>query len=162
MSVNIVLASACLLGIHSTYNGKQARRRLNVDCLTNKNVRFIPFCPEQIAGFATPRPPVEIQGGDGADVLAGNATIMTEMAMDVTNQFLDALDDILTLVQWVQPTLVILQQRSPSCSCAGIYDGTFSHTLVPGDGVVAAFLKQHGYRLMDIMDFNGDTSSYTI
>jgi len=149
-----ILASACVLGIHSAYNGKRAKRLLDKKWQANPQYRFIPFCPEQMAGFSTPRTPVEIIGGDGADVLSGKAKIITQNGENVTSKFLDALDDILIAVQWVQPDMIVLQQRSPSCSCAGIYDGTFTHTLITGDGVIAAFLRQKGYQLIDIMKFN--------
>jgi uncharacterized protein YbbK (DUF523 family) len=150
----IILASACVLGIQSAYSGKRPRRLLDSQWQEDSHKRFIPFCPEQMAGFPTPRPPVEIIGGDGSDVLSGKAEVVTNNGKNVTKQFLNALDDILTAVQWIQPDMIVLQQRSPSCSCAGIYDGTFTHTLIPGDGIVAAFLRQHGYQLIDIMEFN--------
>jgi uncharacterized protein YbbK (DUF523 family) len=150
----IILASACVLGIQSAYNGKPSKRLLNKKLQPHKNYRFIPFCPEQIAGFSTPRPPVEIIGGDGSDVLSGKADVITKDGRIVTRQFIDALDDILLAVQWVQPDRIVLQQRSPSCSCAGVYNGSFTHTLIPGDGVVAAYLRQKGYHLVDIMSFN--------
>jgi len=150
----IILASACVLGIQSAYNGKRTRRLLNNQWQTDRHYRFVPFCPEQMAGFATPRPPVEITGGDGSDVLSGNARVITKNGNDVTKQFMNALNDILIAVQWIQPDMIVLQQRSPSCSCAGIYDGTFSHTLIPGDGIIAAFLRNHGYQLIDLMEFN--------
>ena len=150
----VILASACVLGIQSAYNGKRSKRLLDKQWQNDKNYRFVPFCPEQMAGFSTPRPPVEIIGGDGSDVLAGGARVITKNGNNTTKQFVDALDDILICVQWVQPCMIVLQQRSPSCSCAGIYDGSFTHTLIPGDGVIAAFLRQHGYKLIDIMAFN--------
>jgi uncharacterized protein YbbK (DUF523 family) len=149
-----ILASACVLGIQSAYNGKRSKRLLNKKWQTDIQYRFIPFCPEQMAGFSTPRTPVEIIGGDGADVLSGKARIINKKGENVTSKFLDSLDDILIAVQWVQPSMIVLQQRSPSCSCAGIYDGTFTHNLISGDGVIAAFLRQKGYQLMDIMAFN--------
>jgi len=137
--------------MQSTYNGKRSKRLLHKKWQAISHYRFIPFCPEQMAGFSTPRPPVEIIGGDGADVLSGKAKVMTKNGENVSKQFLDSLDDILIAVQWIQPSMIVLQQRSPSCSCAGIYDGTFTHKLIPGDGVIAAFLRQHGYQLIDVM-----------
>ena len=38
----------------------------------------------------------------------------------------------------------LLKERSPSCGCGQIYDGTFSKTLVEGDGMAAQMLKKHG------------------
>lgn len=38
----------------------------------------------------------------------------------------------------------ILKERSPSCGCGTIYDGTFTGTLTAGDGVTAELLLQNG------------------
>ena len=40
--------------------------------------------------------------------------------------------------------LAVLKERSPSCGCGAVYDGTFTGTVVPGDGVAAARLKEQG------------------
>ena len=149
-----ILISACAAGIRSAYNGQLSKRQLSQYWQTSTSAHFIPFCPEQIAGFSTPRPPVEIIGGDGFDVLSGHAQVVTCDGLDVTDVFLKSLDDIQTMVHWVQPSLIVLQERSPSCSCTRIYNGTFSRTLIQGYGVVAAFCKQNGYALIDISTFN--------
>jgi len=149
-----ILTSACLLGIKSSYKGKTSRQLLDSCWRENKSVCFIPFCPEQITGFSTPRPPVEIKGGDGNDVLTGKAHVITHKGTDITDQFLVGLDDIKKIVAWTRPSLILTQSKSPSCSCKGIYDGSFTHKLVPGYGVYAAFLEQEGFKLIDIVDFN--------
>ena len=41
----------------------------------------------------------------------------------------------------------VLKERSPSCGSGEIYDGTFTGTLTPGDGVTAALLSAHGIRV---------------
>ena len=38
----------------------------------------------------------------------------------------------------------VLKERSPSCGCGQIYDGTHTRTLIPGSGVTAELLLQHG------------------
>ena len=38
----------------------------------------------------------------------------------------------------------VLKEKSPSCGCGQIYDGTFSRRLIAGDGVTAEALKAHG------------------
>ena len=38
----------------------------------------------------------------------------------------------------------LLKARSPSCGCGAVYDGTFTGTRIPGDGVTAAALKSLG------------------
>ena len=43
-----------------------------------------------------------------------------------------------------RPLLAILKNKSPSCGHGRIYDGTFTGTLVPGDGMAAELLKKNG------------------
>ena len=38
----------------------------------------------------------------------------------------------------------VLKEKSPSCGCGQVYDGTFSRRLIEGDGVTAELLKAHG------------------
>ena len=45
--------------------------------------------------------------------------------------------------------LAILQSRSPSCGVKKIYDGTFSGTKIPGQGVFAKMLMDEGIRVLD-------------
>lgn len=51
-----------------------------------------------------------------------------------------------------QVQLVILQSRSPSCGAKKIYDGTFSGTTVPGKGIFAKLLEEHGIETIDAED----------
>ena len=39
--------------------------------------------------------------------------------------------------------IALFKERSPSCGCGAIYDGSFTGTLVSGDGVTAELLQQH-------------------
>ena len=38
----------------------------------------------------------------------------------------------------------VLKEKSPSCGCGAVYDGTFTGTLTAGDGVTAEALKAAG------------------
>ena len=40
--------------------------------------------------------------------------------------------------------LALLKEKSPSCGCGRVYDGTFSRTLIPGDGVTAELFRKRG------------------
>ena len=42
----------------------------------------------------------------------------------------------------------VLKEKSPSCGCGTIYDGSFSGKLAPGDGVTANLLKSHGMEIV--------------
>jgi uncharacterized protein YbbK (DUF523 family) len=44
----------------------------------------------------------------------------------------------------VGATEAIIKAKSPSCGSHQIYDGTFTGTLIPGDGVFAALCKANG------------------
>ena len=41
-------------------------------------------------------------------------------------------------------TVSALKEKSPSCGCGQIYDGTFSRRLIAGDGVTVELFKAHG------------------
>jgi uncharacterized protein YbbK (DUF523 family) len=106
--------------------------------------RAIQVCPEEDGGLATPRPPAEIVGGDGHDVLAGRAQVMTATGRDVTQIYIDGARKALEAAKAAGATRAILKSRSPSCGKGVIYDGTFSRTPSIGDGVTAALLAQNG------------------
>ena len=44
----------------------------------------------------------------------------------------------------------LLKLKSPSCGYGEIYDGTFSHTLVDGNGVTAELLEDNGIEIIGI------------
>ena len=50
--------------------------------------------------------------------------------------------------------MCVLQDRSPSCGVGRIYDGTFSGTLTPGNGVFVDLLLRHGYRVIPASEFD--------
>jgi uncharacterized protein YbbK (DUF523 family) len=135
------LVSACLLGKHCRYDGGHKRNE-SVVALA-KRQKLIPVCPEELGGLPIPRPPSEITGGDGADVLVGKARVLTKQGEDVTAHFLKGANEVLKIAQAHNVKEAILKARSPSCGCGEIYDGTFSGKTRPGDGVTTALLKKH-------------------
>ena len=66
---------------------------------------------------------------------------------DVTDAYARGAQQALALAQRFGCTAALLKQRSPSCGKGEIYDGTFTGTLTPGDGVTAALLSAHGIRV---------------
>lgn len=56
---------------------------------------FMLVCPEQLGGLTTPREAVEIMGGDGASVLAGNARVKSAPGTDVTESFIRGAHEVL-------------------------------------------------------------------
>lgn len=74
---------------------------------------------------------------------------MTPDGRDVTRAYADGAARSLDIARAHGATLAILKAKSPSCGTGRIYDGTFSGTLVPGDGVAAELLMQEGFTVVD-------------
>ena len=142
------LVSACLLGVNCRFDGGNSQ---NEDAVNRTQTEeLIPVCPEEAGGLPTPRPPVEIVGGDGYDVLDGKARVLTADGEDKTEEFVRGAYHALELAQLEGAKCVILKSKSPSCGCGKIYDGTFSGTLISGDGVTAALLQRNGIEIISV------------
>jgi len=130
-----ILISACLLGENVKYDGTNnsivenpfIKKLLNLDML-------IPICPEVEGGLQTPRVPVEIIDNKAISKIGDDKTIFFRKGAQKT----------LDLCKKNDIKYAILKSRSPSCGSSQIYDGTFSHTLISGDGICAKLLKQNG------------------
>ena len=127
-----ILVSACLLGCPCRYDGK-SKPNAAVLALMEEHT-LIPICPEQMGGLATPRLPAECK----------ESGVFTQAGIDVTAQYRRGAEEALRLATLYGCTCAILKERSPSCGSGEIYDGSFSRTLVDGNGVTAALLKQRG------------------
>jgi uncharacterized protein YbbK (DUF523 family) len=141
-----VLVSACLAGRSCRFDGSA-----NPDDAVGRLVaegRAVLVCPEVDGGLGTPRPPAEIVGGDGADVLAGRARVVTAGGDDVTDAYVAGARRALKAAQEAGARRAILKARSPSCGKGDIYDGSFSRALTAGDGVTAALLAAHGIEVL--------------
>ena len=138
----LYLVSSCLAGANTRFDGT-AHPDPKIIRLIQEG-RAIPVCPEQLGGLSTPRPPSEITGGDGGDVLAGRALVITNENQDVTEAFIKGAHETLSLARKWQVEGAILKANSPSCGSLDIYDGSFTGRLRPGQGVTAALLKQAG------------------
>ncbi|MFH0949217.1 MAG: DUF523 domain-containing protein [Candidatus Aenigmatarchaeota archaeon] len=144
------LCSACLLGIRCRYDEKIKPNEKVLDL--TKNEVLIPICPEQLGGLPTPRADAEIKGGDGLDVLDGKAKVVEPDGNDVTEYFVKGAKEVLKLAKLYDIKEAILKQRSPSCGSGQMYDGTFSKSLIEGDGVTSALLKRNGIKVISEED----------
>lgn len=133
-----MLVSACLLGIDCKYSGGNNYSEKLMELIKYK--KAIPICPEQLGGLTTPRPPSEIQDGEGGEVLAGKAKVVTASGKDVTDAFIKGAEESLKIAKLYGATTAILKSLSPSCGCGTIYDGSFSNTKKLGNGVTTALL----------------------
>lgn len=127
-----ILISACLLGTCCRYDGGGNRQEWAEEL--GRRYELVPVCPEQLGGLATPRPPAERLGD----------RVVTNTGGDVTAAYEKGAAEALALARLLDCQAAVLKERSPSCGRGAIYDGTFSHTQVPGDGVTAQRLLEAG------------------
>lgn len=142
-----VLVSACLLGEKVRYNGAAAPAADPILAKWIDEGRVVSFCPEVAGGLGVPRPPAEIQSGDGTNVLAATARIVTSAGADVTAHFVRGAELARASAVSHGARVAILKDGSPSCGTSWIYDGTFSGTRRAGPGVTAALLERNGIRV---------------
>jgi len=136
----MIIVSACLAGVNCAYDGKH-RACEKVMELVRKG-EAIPVCAEQLGGLPTPRVPAEIQKGK----------VINQMGMDVTENFVRGAKEAVTITKLANCKKAILKAHSPSCGFGIIYDGTFSHTKVKGNGIFAEMLIQEEIEVMTEQD----------
>ena len=127
-----ILVSACLLGVKCRYDA-QSREYPALETLRER-FELIPFCPEAAGGLPTPRTPAEITANG----------VFTRDGRDVTNEYRLGAQKALALAKKEGITLAVLKSLSPSCGKDRIYDGTFSRTVVAGQGIAAQLLLENG------------------
>lgn len=147
----MIIISSCLAGLATRYDGRDNFQEGIAKLL--KEGKAVLVCPEQLGGLPTPRPPAEIVGGNGEDVLEGKAKVMTSGGIDVTEEFIRGAEQTLKTAQAVNAKSAILKESSPSCGSNLIYDGTYSKTKQPGFGVTAALLRRHGIEVYSELNF---------
>ncbi|KRW61184.1 DUF523 domain-containing protein [Pseudomonas sp. TTU2014-080ASC] len=143
-----ILVSRCLLGHPVRYDGG-AHGPYSLLQQWQAEGRIIPLCPEVAGGLPTPRPPAEIPGGQGAQVLDGQLPVLTVDGDDVSAAFVAGARQALALVQKHGIRVALLKARSPSCGNHETYDGSFTGTRVAGEGVTAAALRRAGVQVFN-------------
>lgn len=139
-----IMISACLLGENCKYSGGNNRNEKLLQLLSGHTV--IPVCPEVLGGLPIPRSPAEIVNG----------CVTNRDGISVDRAFRQGAEKALEIAKQEQPDLIVLQSRSPSCGVKQIYDGTFSGTLIPGQGVFAEMARKEGFILKDAEDITAE------
>ncbi len=137
----VIVVSACLLGIECNHRGRSSRSAA-VEAL-GLTARLIPVCPEVAGGLATPRAAAELQE-DGR--------VRTVEGTDVTESFQRGATQAVAIARSAGATRAVLKARSPSCGCHQIYDGTFTSSLRPGQGLTASALAGAGVEVISEED----------
>ncbi|WP_408599265.1 DUF523 domain-containing protein [Pseudomonas sp. PLMAX] len=146
-----ILVSRCLLGHRVRYDGGASGPFDQLQAWLDEG-RVVPLCPEVAGGLPTPRAAAEIPGGQGGEVLDGQASVITTEGEDVSAQFLSGAYQALELVQRHGVRIAVLKANSPSCGNLLTYDGTFSGVKVTGEGVTAALLRRHGVQVFSELE----------
>ena len=127
-----ILVSACLLGQNCKYSGGN---NYNKDVVAlGEKFELVPICPEVFGGLDTPRSPSEIIGD----------RVMNKNGEDVTEQFRCGAEQALYIANENNCGVAVLKERSPSCGCGKIYDGSFTSTVIDGNGIAAQLFLNNG------------------
>lgn len=135
-----MLVSGCLLGQPVRYDGQAkgvSDPRLEA---WRQQGWLLSVCPEVEGGLAIPRPPAE-RRADGR--------VVTAEGLEVSEAFYRGARIALALCQRYGIELALLKANSPSCGNRRIYSGRFDGTLITGEGVTAALLRQHGIQVFN-------------
>lgn len=147
-----ILVSSCLLGEDVRYDGNNssitmgasftfAQKEIFMDILCDNEV--FSFCPEVSGGLGTPRLPAEIVSASKP------FKVETNNEEDVTIPFLIGAKNALDICKDDDIKIALLKSKSPSCGNIKIYDGTFSNTLVEGQGLTARLLEENGVKVFN-------------
>ena len=137
-----IAVSSCLLGINCKYNGKS---NYNEDIIKLKEkYEIIPICPEVLGGLPTPRIPSEII----------NNKVINQEGTDVTLEYVTGANKALQILKENNIKIAILKAKSPSCGKGEIYDGTFSHTIIEGNGITAKLFLENDILVLNEYNFH--------
>jgi uncharacterized protein YbbK (DUF523 family) len=123
-----IAVSACLLGHACRFNGC-SHYNAAVSALAAER-KLIPICPEVMGGLSTPRAAAEIVTQD-----SGVRMVIDEDGNDLTSYYAEGAARALAKALDEECGCAIFCEKSPSCGCGRIYDGTFSGTIVRGNGI---------------------------
>ncbi len=128
----MIIVSACLADVLCRYDagGKPCDKVIRLI----SEGKAIPVCPEQLGGLSTPRLPAEQIG----------KKVFRNDGVDVTAEFNRGAQEALKIARLIGAKTAILKARSPSCGSGKIYDGSFTDSLVDGNGVFAGLCKREG------------------
>ena len=138
-----LLISACLLGENCKYNGGNNALPPEKLAALEERFRLVPVCPERDGGLPIPRLPSERLG----------ERVLNRAGEDVTVAFRRGAALALETAQRGSCRKALLKERSPSCGRGRIYDGSFTSTVIEGDGITAELLKQNGIAVFGESDF---------
>lgn len=136
-----IAVSSCLLGINCKYNGSSNYNEAIMQL--QDEYELIPICPEVLGGLSTPRIPAERIGDK----------VINKEEIDVTNNYHLGALKALEILKKENIDIAILKSKSPSCGKGYIYDGTFSNSLIEGNGVTTDLFLNNGIKVVNEFNF---------
>jgi uncharacterized protein YbbK (DUF523 family) len=131
----VIGISACLLGEPVRYDGGDKKNPL-LSALADKQVRYIPICPEAGCGLGVPREPMRLEGNPHSPRL-----LTIESRRDKTGILTQWCENRLFFLQQQNPAGFIFKNRSPSCGLSGVQVTTSPSHTTTGIGLFAQQIK---------------------
>ena len=78
---------------------------------------------------------------------------MNNIGEDVTENYRTGANTALCIAKMNHVQCALFKQKSPSCGHGVIYDGTFTGTKIPGNGVTAQLFEKYGIRVFSEDEF---------
>lgn len=149
-----ILVSACLLGCECRYDGASKPCEKVLALADNEKAVLIPVCPEQLGGLPTPRVPSERQRDSEGRILpvTEEKSVIMKDGTDVSENYAKGAETALSIARLNKVDLAVLKSGSPSCGKALIYDGSFTGTKAPGNGVTVDLLESNGIKVLSEED----------
>jgi uncharacterized protein YbbK (DUF523 family) len=133
-----ILVSQCLCGGEPVrYDGKLKSETNPLFLKWKEEGRFVTVCPEVFGGLPVPRAEAQRRGDK----------VVTIDERDVTAEYTAGAEEAVRLALEHDVVCAILKAKSPSCGNEQIYDGTFTRTLIDGEGVAAEMLRKAGIKV---------------
>lgn len=109
--------SACTMGSPVRYNAKGWDLTAGIG-REKGDFKWVPVCPETMAGLGVPRDPIHLSGGNGADVWNGIAIIKNRGGQDVTEDVRFGSRSCLETLERAGASAYVYMEGSPTC---GVY-----------------------------------------
>ncbi|MBP3607950.1 MAG: DUF523 domain-containing protein [Treponema sp.] len=135
-----IAVSACLVGKNTKYDGNNNYNKAVMEYLKDKE--YILICPEVTGGLPTPRVPSE----------RVNDKVINKENIDVTHNFVIGASKTIEELKKQNIELVIVKSKSPSCGYKQIYDGSFTGTIIEGNGVFTELAVKNGLKILTEKD----------
>lgn len=139
-----VLVSACCLGLHCRYHGRQSVIKKRIEKLKSRYY-LVPVCPEQLGGLPTPRPSVQWNNGKlrfrtrlprGWWRLTKESSAMFSSKGEAFHFFAHGAQEVLRIARCLHIEKAYLLKASPSCD--------------PKEGLCAKLLKKNGITVLTL------------